>query len=85
MQPARHSDLPSTGLPGTDLPGTGSEKVSPEVVNPAPLRRQSIGVKAGAVTIGGGHPIVVQSMTNTDTADALGTCTPSAGPGGGGL
>ncbi|TDR31504.1 flavodoxin-dependent (E)-4-hydroxy-3-methylbut-2-enyl-diphosphate synthase [Hydromonas duriensis] len=26
-----------------------------------------------AVRIGGGHPIVVQSMTNTDTVDALGT------------
>ncbi len=25
------------------------------------------------VIIGGGHPVVVQSMTNTDTADALGT------------
>ncbi len=36
-------------------------------------RRQSVGVKVGAITIGGDHPIVVQSMTNTDTADALGT------------
>lgn len=33
-------------------------------------RRTSVGVKVGAVTIGGGAPIVVQSMTNTDTADA---------------
>ncbi len=30
-------------------------------------------VKVGAVTVGGGAPIVVQSMTNTDTADAQGT------------
>jgi (E)-4-hydroxy-3-methylbut-2-enyl-diphosphate synthase len=36
-------------------------------------RRQSIGVKVGAVTIGGSAPIVVQSMTNTDTADAEAT------------
>ncbi|MEE9551627.1 MAG: flavodoxin-dependent (E)-4-hydroxy-3-methylbut-2-enyl-diphosphate synthase [Gammaproteobacteria bacterium] len=36
-------------------------------------RRQSIGVKVDSVTIGGGLPIVVQSMTNTDTADAEGT------------
>jgi (E)-4-hydroxy-3-methylbut-2-enyl-diphosphate synthase len=36
-------------------------------------RRQSVGVRVGAVTIGGGAPIVVQSMTNTDTADAVGT------------
>ena len=36
-------------------------------------RRQSVGVQVGPVTIGGGAPIVVQSMTNTDTADAAGT------------
>jgi len=33
-------------------------------------RRQSVAVKVGPVVIGGGMPIVVQSMTNTDTADA---------------
>jgi (E)-4-hydroxy-3-methylbut-2-enyl-diphosphate synthase len=32
-------------------------------------RRHSVAVKVGAVTIGGSAPIVVQSMTNTDTAD----------------
>ena len=32
-------------------------------------RRQSVAVKVGDVTVGGGAPIVVQSMTNTDTAD----------------
>jgi (E)-4-hydroxy-3-methylbut-2-enyl-diphosphate synthase len=32
-------------------------------------RRKSVGVKTGSVQIGGGAPIVVQSMTNTDTAD----------------
>ncbi|MGH6635342.1 MAG: flavodoxin-dependent (E)-4-hydroxy-3-methylbut-2-enyl-diphosphate synthase [Gammaproteobacteria bacterium] len=36
-------------------------------------RRKSVGVKVGSVTIGGGAPVVVQSMTNTDTADAIGT------------
>src|ERR1039458_2476184 len=36
-------------------------------------RRTSLGVKVGAVTIGGKAPIVVQSMTNTDTADIAGT------------
>jgi (E)-4-hydroxy-3-methylbut-2-enyl-diphosphate synthase len=36
-------------------------------------RRNSIGVKNGSVQIGGGAPIVVQSMTNTDTADIEGT------------
>ncbi len=37
------------------------------------FRRTSVGVKIGPVTIGGGAPIVVQSMTNTDTADAQAT------------
>lgn len=32
-------------------------------------RRESIAVKVGNVQVGGGAPIVVQSMTNTDTAD----------------
>jgi (E)-4-hydroxy-3-methylbut-2-enyl-diphosphate synthase len=36
-------------------------------------RRESVGVKVGPVVIGGGAPIVVQSMTNTDTADARAT------------
>src|ERR1700692_661044 len=36
-------------------------------------RRTSLGVKVGGVTIGGKAPIVVQSMTNTDTADIEGT------------
>ncbi len=34
-----------------------------------PQRRASVGVKVGPVQVGGGAPIVVQSMTNTDTAD----------------
>jgi (E)-4-hydroxy-3-methylbut-2-enyl-diphosphate synthase len=33
-------------------------------------RRRSVAVDVGGVVIGGGRPIVVQSMTNTDTADA---------------
>jgi (E)-4-hydroxy-3-methylbut-2-enyl-diphosphate synthase len=36
-------------------------------------RRQSIPVKVGTVWIGGTHPVRVQSMTNTDTADAAST------------
>lgn len=32
-------------------------------------RRQAVGVNVGGVMVGGGAPIVVQSMTNTDTAD----------------
>ncbi len=36
-------------------------------------RRSTITVPVGRVNVGGGHPIVVQSMTNTDTADVTGT------------
>lgn len=32
-------------------------------------RKKSISVKVGDVVVGGGNPIIVQSMTNTDTAD----------------
>jgi len=35
--------------------------------------RNSVGCVVGGVTVGGGAPVVVQSMTNTDTADAAGT------------
>ena len=33
------------------------------------VRRVSVPVPVGVVLVGGGHPVVVQSMTNTDTAD----------------
>src|SRR5271154_4353646 len=36
-------------------------------------RRTSVPVKIGDVWVGGDHPIVVQSMTNTDTADTAST------------
>jgi (E)-4-hydroxy-3-methylbut-2-enyl-diphosphate synthase len=36
-------------------------------------RHRTVPVKVGAVTVGGGAPVVVQSMTMTDTADAAGT------------
>ncbi len=54
------TNVPETSLP----PATGAE--------PAPRHRSRgvvIGTGASAVTVGGGAPIVVQSMTNTDTAD----------------
>jgi (E)-4-hydroxy-3-methylbut-2-enyl-diphosphate synthase len=35
-----------------------------------PIRRQSVTVVIGGVAVGSAHPVVVQSMTNTDTADA---------------
>ncbi|MBI5110452.1 MAG: flavodoxin-dependent (E)-4-hydroxy-3-methylbut-2-enyl-diphosphate synthase, partial [Rhodovulum sp.] len=43
-----------------------------DLAGPAP-RRRTVAVKVGNVTVGGGAPIVVQSMTNTDTADVQAT------------
>ncbi|MBI4364593.1 MAG: flavodoxin-dependent (E)-4-hydroxy-3-methylbut-2-enyl-diphosphate synthase, partial [Candidatus Latescibacteria bacterium] len=40
---------------------------------PEPFRRPSSSVRIGAVTIGGGRPVAIQSMTNTDTADPSST------------
>ncbi|MCW5830719.1 MAG: flavodoxin-dependent (E)-4-hydroxy-3-methylbut-2-enyl-diphosphate synthase [Deltaproteobacteria bacterium] len=36
-------------------------------------RKPTTAVRIGNVTAGGGHPVVVQSMTNTDTADVRAT------------
>jgi (E)-4-hydroxy-3-methylbut-2-enyl-diphosphate synthase len=38
-----------------------------------PERHKTFGVKVGKIQVGGGAPVVVQSMTNTDTADAAAT------------
>ena len=38
-----------------------------------PTRRRAVAVAVGGVQIGGGAPVVVQSMTSTDTADAAAT------------
>ncbi|MBI4465374.1 MAG: flavodoxin-dependent (E)-4-hydroxy-3-methylbut-2-enyl-diphosphate synthase, partial [Acidobacteria bacterium] len=41
-------------------------------------RRKSVVAEVGGVKVGGTHPIVVQSMTNTDTADVAATVEQSA-------
>ncbi|MEZ5466649.1 MAG: flavodoxin-dependent (E)-4-hydroxy-3-methylbut-2-enyl-diphosphate synthase [Lysobacterales bacterium] len=41
-------------------------------------RRQTLAVRVGASTVGGGAPVVVQSMTNTDTADIEATTRQAA-------
>jgi (E)-4-hydroxy-3-methylbut-2-enyl-diphosphate synthase len=46
-----------TQIKGTDATASGRP------------RRKTYGVRVGHVLVGGGAPIVVQSMTNTDTAD----------------
>lgn len=53
-----------------------NERVSPpclpDQAGPRP-RATTVPVMVGGVAVGGGAPIVVQSMTNTDTADIAGT------------
>jgi (E)-4-hydroxy-3-methylbut-2-enyl-diphosphate synthase len=36
-------------------------------------RRRTVTASVGGISVGSSHPVVVQSMTNTDTADAAGT------------
>src|SRR5881227_1169405 len=40
---------------------------------PALPRRKTVTVNVGGVKVGSSHPVVVQSMTNTDTADTTAT------------
>ncbi|MXQ11377.1 flavodoxin-dependent (E)-4-hydroxy-3-methylbut-2-enyl-diphosphate synthase [Microvirga makkahensis] len=55
-----HSMSLMSPSPETSLDGS--------LAGPAP-RHRTVGVRVGSVMVGGGAPIVVQSMTNTDTAD----------------
>ena len=45
---------------------------SADEFDPKP-RRATVAVDVGGVIVGGGAPVVVQSMTNTDTEDVIGT------------
>jgi (E)-4-hydroxy-3-methylbut-2-enyl-diphosphate synthase len=63
------------------MPGRGRKlsrpprRVSPYISSPMPssLRRRTVTTVIGGVPVGSDHPIVVQSMTNTDTADVEAT------------
>ena len=46
---------------------------SAAIVSGIGRRRSTVTVHVGGVPVGGGHPVVVQSMTNTDTADVEAT------------
>ncbi|MGZ6029773.1 MAG: flavodoxin-dependent (E)-4-hydroxy-3-methylbut-2-enyl-diphosphate synthase, partial [Myxococcaceae bacterium] len=56
------------------LAGPGASQPR-EVVEPMQgvARRTSVAVRVGHVQVGGGAPVVVQSMTSTDTADVEAT------------
>ena len=64
-----------TGAAGTSHPADPQPAVPPAVAGPVEgaHRRRTVTVDVGGVPVGSAHPIVVQSMTNTDTADADGT------------
>ena len=49
---------------------------SPESLRP--VRRPTVSVDVGGVLVGSAHPVVVQSMTNTDTADPDATALQAA-------
>src|SRR5262249_3197119 len=58
---------------------------SPNMTEAGPQqRRRSVSVDVGGVLVGGGAPVVVQSMTNTDTADVEETVRQVGGPAGAG-
>jgi (E)-4-hydroxy-3-methylbut-2-enyl-diphosphate synthase len=46
------------------------ENPEAKMLIPAIINKKTYGVRVGHVMVGGGAPVVVQSMTNTDTADA---------------
>src|SRR5215470_16762745 len=57
-------------LTATAESGTSLRQRSPNMTEAGPQqRRRSVPVDVGGVLVGGGAPVVVQSMTNTDTAD----------------
>jgi len=56
------ADTPPCAIVAPDLEAAGPAE-----------RRDTVPVMVGNVPVGGGKPVVVQSMTNTDTADAEGT------------
>ena len=48
---------------------------------PSITRRHTVTACDRWIPVGSGHPIVVQSMTNTDTADVDATVQPGGGAG----
>ncbi|MFC6590871.1 flavodoxin-dependent (E)-4-hydroxy-3-methylbut-2-enyl-diphosphate synthase [Deinococcus lacus] len=62
-------------LPQLSLDGVESTTLPAFAV---PVRRQTVSVNVGGVMVGSAHPVVVQSMTNTHTADAEATAIQAA-------
>jgi (E)-4-hydroxy-3-methylbut-2-enyl-diphosphate synthase len=60
------------GKPPTETNQSAGQS-DPSHIDSRTARRKTFGVKVGHVMVGGGAPVVVQSMTNTDTADVTST------------
>ncbi len=61
-------------MTSADTLSSAAPVVPVELLEAGPARRHvTVGVPVGRVMVGGGAPVVVQSMTNTDTADIAGT------------
>lgn len=54
-------------------PPTAPSASTPQLVETKIIRRKTRPVAVGNITIGGGHPVVVQSMINEDTLDIEGS------------
>jgi (E)-4-hydroxy-3-methylbut-2-enyl-diphosphate synthase len=77
----RYGDPPTSAELTTGAPGVSQPQIQRARRRTGPIegeehipgRRPTVSVDVGGVLVGSRHPIVVQSMTNTDTADADGT------------
>ncbi|HYM84343.1 MAG TPA: flavodoxin-dependent (E)-4-hydroxy-3-methylbut-2-enyl-diphosphate synthase [Candidatus Dormibacteraeota bacterium] len=58
-----------TTPPPASAPGEAPAPSQPDPAALRPRRRPTVSVDVGGVLVGSAHPVVVQSMTNTDTAD----------------
>ena len=63
---------PTGHVPGLPVPDAAIGRPAPTGPDPSklrPRRRATVSVDVGGVLVGSAHPVVIQSMTNTDTAD----------------
>ncbi|MCW5698173.1 MAG: flavodoxin-dependent (E)-4-hydroxy-3-methylbut-2-enyl-diphosphate synthase [Bauldia sp.] len=67
LPPSAQQETREPSASVSQQPTSASADVGPQ------KRRPTIAVPVGAVIVGGGAPVVVQSMTNTDTADVAAT------------
>jgi (E)-4-hydroxy-3-methylbut-2-enyl-diphosphate synthase len=61
--------IPAARADETEAPGPAEASIAPGPEG----RRETVTVRVGDVPVGSGHPVVVQSMTNTDTSDVTST------------